>query len=284
MKSKASLLLSLGLGVLAVILMITWASARESQLLQLSDMKDVLVVTRDVPPNTILDEQVLSRKQVPATYVQPGAVTSVDAVRGRIAVVPIPRGAQVLSTYLEAAGRAALAYEVPRGQRALTIAVSDVTGVAGLVRPGNFVDIFGTFEFGRPVGTRNGQIQYADEKTETRVLMQNVQVIAVEREHRLDRPEPRQASEDGPAQETSRRDRRYANVTVLAGPRDAQRLVLAQELGMLTLTLRSNLDAGQVMDLGWLDELGLLEVKVPVKKRPRPVWRELRGTGGLSGF
>lgn len=285
MKSKASLLLSLGLGLLAVVLLFTWANARERQLLRLADMTDVIVATRDIPPNTILDEQVVARKQVPALYAQPKAVTALAEVHGRIAVVPIPAGAQVQSTFLEAAGRAALAYDVPRGRRAVTIAVSDVTGVAGLVRPGNAVDIFGTFEFGRPIGRSGGEIQYADEKTETRVLMQNVQVIAVEREHRLEGPEPRRAAEvEAGAPAEVRRDRSYANVTVLASPQEAQQLILAQELGTLTLTLRSTLDAGQLADLGWLDELGLLKVQVPVKRRPRPVWREIRGTGGLPRF
>ena len=50
---------------------------------------------------------------------------------------------------------------------------------------------FGTFEFGRPTGYQGGQVVYADEKTETRLLMQNVQVGAVERDIRKGGPAAR---------------------------------------------------------------------------------------------
>ena len=70
------------------------------------------------------------------------------------------------------------------------------------------------------------------------------------------------------------------NITVLVSPQQVQELVLAQHVGTLTLALRSNLDAGQVVDLGRLDPLGLLKVPIPVKPRSTPSWREIRGTGG----
>lgn len=292
MRSRAALLLSVLLGVIAVVMLLTWARGRESELLQLSEMKDVLVASSDILPNTIIDEQLVIRKQVPATYVQPRALTVLEEVKGRVTTVPIPTGAQILGTYLEDAGRTALAYDVPRGRRAITIAVSDVTGVGGLVRPGNFVDVFGTFEFGRPTGFQGGQVTYADEKTETRMLMQNMQVVAVDREYRRERPvarpyttpeEAQAAAQQEAEQAAAQRERSVANVTVLASPEQAQQLVLAQEIGTLTLMLRSNLDAGQVVDLGSLDALGLLKVPVPVKPRGGPSWREFRG-GTLGGL
>ena len=57
--------------------------------------------------------------------------------------------------------------------------MNDISGVGGLVRPGNFVDVMGTFEFGKPLGMTNGRMQCRT-SAETRVLMQNMQVVAVE--------------------------------------------------------------------------------------------------------
>jgi pilus assembly protein CpaB len=291
MRSRAALLLSIVLGAIAVVMILTWARGRESELLQLSQMKDVVVATQDILANTIIDEQLVIRKQVPSTYVQPRALSDVSEVRGRVTAVPVPSGAQILSTYLEDAGRVALAYDVPRGRRAITIAVSDVTGIAGLMRPGNFVDVLGTFQFGRPTGFQGGQMVFADEKTETRLMLQNLQVAAVEKEHSRERPAPHRFTTAEEAQERAALDEEEANaarersvstVTLLATPEEAQQLVLAQEIGTLTLMLRSNLDAGQVVDIGSLDTLGLLKVPIPVKPRPRPSWREYRGT--LSPF
>lgn len=286
MRSKAALLLSVVLGIIAVVMLMTWARSREGELLELAETRDVLVASRDILPNTIIDEQLVLRKRVPTAYVQPQALSDLNEVRGRVAAVPIPSGAQIIGTYLEEGGRMALAYEVPRGRRAVTIAVNDVTGVGGLVRPGNFVDVLGTFEFGRPTGFQGGQMVYADEKTETRLLMQNMQVVAVEREHRRGGPPPRRftTEEEAQAQQQAeaeaaalQRERAVGHVTLLASPEQAQQLVLAQEIGTLTLMLRSNLDAGQVVDLGSLDALGLLKVPIPVKPKARPAWREFRG-------
>lgn len=287
MRSKAALLLSLVLGVVAVVLLFSWASSREQSLLQQSAMTDVIVATVDVPPNTILDERLVQRVQVPRKYMQPKAATDINTVRGRVAATAIPAGGQILDTYLEEQGRVALAYEVPRGRRAVTIAVTAVTGVGGNVRPGNFVDIFGTFNFGRPTGFQGGTLVYADEKTEVRILLQNVQVAAVEREFRKSGPPARryvspedavEREQQAAAEAAEARNRSYSNVTLLLPIEQAQGIVLAQELGDLTLALRSNLDAGEVVDIGAMDQLKLLNVPIPIKPRPRPAWREMRGS------
>lgn len=293
MRSKAALGLSIVLGVLAVAVMAVYVGRQETVLLEQAEMKDVLVATSDILQNTVLDERLLQRIQVPAKYLQPKALSDVAAARGRVVSVPIPAGAQILGTYLTDLGETALSYEVPRGRRAITIAVSDVTGVGGLVRPGNFVDILGTFEYGRPTGYQNGRVVYADEKTETMTMMQNVQVVAVEREHTRERPAARTqgealtmgqqeaAVEEETAAREAARTRSITNVTVIVAPPQVQELVLAQQIGTLTLALRSNLDAGQVVDLGRLDPNGLLKVQIPVKPRATPSWREIRGSGAI---
>ncbi|MFN8060494.1 MAG: Flp pilus assembly protein CpaB [Vicinamibacterales bacterium] len=282
MRGKQAIVISVGLGVVALVLMSLYISGREQQLLELASMKDVVVSTQDILENTVIDEQNVATIQVPSKYVQPQAVTDVREILGRVTSVAVPKSAQIVGTYLEDVSRSALAYEVPRGQRAITVAVSDVTGVGGLIRPGNYVDVMGTFQFGRPVARQGLQVVYEDEKTETRLLMQNVQVVAVEKQHRRGRPLPRTSGQEAAAGavESAAEQQQQAdvrNVTVLVAPKQAQELILAQEIGTLTMALRSTLDGGQVVDLGSLDPFGLLKVTIPLKPRERPVWREIRG-------
>ena len=92
MRSRAALLLSIVLGAIAAVMILTWARGRESELLQLSQMKDVLVATKDIPANTIIDEQLVQRRQVPSTYMQPGAIGDVEAVKGRVTSIPDSAG------------------------------------------------------------------------------------------------------------------------------------------------------------------------------------------------
>lgn len=266
MSGRAKLLLSLMLGLLAVFLVFVYVRGLERQLYEEVDMQNVIVTREDVAAGTAIEERVIQRIAVPRKYRQPQTFPAIEEVAGRVAVVPIPAGSQISGGMLADAGAEALSFEVPRGRRAVAITVTDETGVGGLVRPGNFVDIVGTFEFGRPVGYEQGRIRYADEKTEIRTMMQNVFVVAVNRELRRERIQ----AETGAAPPQSQSQRTLRTVTVLVEPQRVQELILAQEIGDLTLSLRSGLDDTQV-DLPFLDPLGLLKVDIPVKPRPRAV-------------
>jgi pilus assembly protein CpaB len=266
MSGRAKLLLSLMLGLLAVFLVFVYVRGLERQLYEEVDMQNVIVTREDVAAGTAIEERVIQRIAVPRKYRQPQTFPAIEEVAGRVAVVPIPAGSQISGGMLADAGAEALSFEVPRGRRAVAITVTDETGVGGLVRPGNFVDIIGTFEFGRPVGYEQGRIRYADEKTEIRTMMQNVFVVAVNRELRRERIQ----AETGAAPPQSQSQRTLRTVTVLVEPQRVQELILAQEIGDLTLSLRSGLDDTQV-DLPFLDPLGLLKVDIPVKPRARAV-------------
>jgi pilus assembly protein CpaB len=263
MSGRAKLLLSLVLGLLAVFLVYMYVRGIERQLYEEVDMQNVVVAREAIGAGTAIDERLIQRIAVPRKYRQPQTFPTVEEVAGRVAVVPIAAGSQVVGGMLADAGAEALSFEVPRGRRAVAITVSDDTGVGGLIRPGNFVDIIGTFQFGRPVSNTNGRITYADEKTEVRTMMQNVFVVAVNKELRRERVQ-QETSGSGSTPSAALR-----TVTLLVDPQRVQELVLAQEVGDLSLSLRSSLDDTAV-DLPFLDPLGLLKVPIPLKpKAPR---------------
>jgi pilus assembly protein CpaB len=267
MRSRTSVVISLGLGLMAALMTVVYVRGRERQLYEEVSPRSALIATRDILANTVIDEQMVQRINVPQKYLQPKALAAVDEVVGRVALVPIPAGTQLLGTVLGDAGRAALTFDIPRGMRAVAIEVSDVTGVGGLVRPGNFVDVVGTFEFGRPV-LQAGRVIYQDEKTEVRTLLQNVPVVGVNRDLRetAAAPPPPEAPPARAAAERGRGETAMRTVTLLVEPSRVQELVLAQDIGTLTLALRTNLDQGQV-EVTMLDPLGLLQVQIPVKPK-----------------
>lgn len=281
MGNKGRLAAAVVAGVAAMLLTWLYISTREASLLSQSEPQTVVVATADIAGNTVIDAGMFETRTVPSAFAQPRAIARAEDVQGRVATVPIASGTQILATMLGDDGENALAYEVPAGQRAVSIGAADVMGVGGLVRPGNRVDILGTFEYGRPTGiSQAGVITYADERTETRLMMQDVRVLAVDQDYRRRGGAPRPVSaadSDSGAPVPIQEPRSIQNVTVLVSLRQAQELVLAQEIGTLTLTLRSNLDAGRVENLPNIDPLGLLGVQTPVKRRPVPVWREYRG-------
>ena len=282
MRNKGRLVAAIVAGIAAMVLTWLYISIRESSLLSQSEPQMVAVSKVDIPGNSVVEAGMFEMRSVPSAFAQPRAMTKPEDVQGRVATVPIPAGSQIIATMLGDESEGALAYEVPSGQRALTIAAADVMGVGGLVRPGNRVDIIGTFEYGRPIGiSQNGTINYADERTETRLMMQDVRILAVDKEHRRRgaAPRPVPTAEEVAAAEPAPPEPDIRNVTVLVSLRQAQELILAQEIGVLTLALRSNLDGGRVENLANMDPTTLLGVQTPVKRRPQPVWRELRGGG-----
>lgn len=105
-------------------------------------------------------------------------------------------------------GSARVATRVAEGKRAFTIPINAVSGVAGLVRPGDRVDILLTRSINKQLTTS--------------VILQNVLVIAT----------------DQVANTESDRARVASTATVEVDPTEAQRLTLAQQVGRLTLTLR----------------------------------------------
>ena len=275
MSGRAKLLLSIVLGLLAVFLVYVYVRGLERQLYEEVDMQNVIVAREPIAAGAAIDERVIQRLSVPRKYRQPQTFATTEEVAGRVAVVPIAAGAQVVGGMLADAGAEALSFEVPRGRRAVAITVTDDTGVGGLIRPGNFVDIVGTFEFGRPVSSQNGRVTYADERTEVRTMMQNVFVVAVNKELRRERIQEETSGQGGGGTQSTRSLR---TVTLLVDPQRVQELVLAQQVGDLSLSLRSSLDDTAV-DLPFLDPLGLLKVPIPLKPKPARAAQAFRDVG-----
>ncbi len=127
----------------------------------------------------------------------------------RVVLTPIAKSEPVLSNKITGSGqRASLAALLDPGMRAVTIRVDDVRGVAGFVRPGDRVDVLLTQNI-------NGNA-VAD------VLLTNVKILAV----------------DQVANERQENPTVARAVTAEVNTEQAQKLVLAQGIGSLSLVLR----------------------------------------------
>ena len=136
-----------------------------------------------------------------------------------------------------------VATQVAEGKRAFTIPINAVSGVAGLIAPGDRVDILLT--------------RTIDRELKTSVILQNILVIAT----------------DQLSNTESSRTRLASTATVEVDPKEAQKLALSQQVGRLTLTLRGmneavqeNVEAVGVGDLP--DQPEQVEV---VQPEPEPV-------------
>lgn len=161
----------------------------------------------------------LSVVQWPASSMPPHAFAKVDELlkgdRPRIALQRIEPNEPILKAKVSGfGGRATLSAALEDNQRAVTIRVDDVTGVAGFLLPGDRVDVILTRDVGGKGNPTNS------------ILLQDIRVLGVGQISNEQRDKPVVVRA----------------VTVEASPKQSQKLVLAQQVGRLSLVLRPAAD------------------------------------------
>jgi len=236
MRAVVMLGLALLLAGAAVYLARGWL---ESQVPQAAEEQPQIALTKVVVAtttlyfgNTIRSEHV-RLVDWPADALPPGSFQSVDELLGEAEERVVLRGMEVNEPVLKSkvsgfGGRASLSSVIAPDMRATTIRVNDVNGVAGFVLPGDRVDILLTRD---PTAGATGR-RGGGNNLITDVLLQNIKVLGIDQ----------QASEevDKPAVVKA--------VTLEITQFQAQKLVLAQQVGFLSLALRNtvNVDAETV--------------------------------------
>ncbi|EKT4523623.1 Flp pilus assembly protein CpaB [Pseudomonas putida] len=205
---------------------------------------EIVVVRRDVPANTPLtaDDLLLERLQV----VPAGAFQRIEQAVGRSSSRPLAAGSWLDEHSFQAGGP--LARMIRRHERAVAVAVDDVAGAAGQVRPGDYVDVllFLREENNNP-------------QSSAQVVLPALRVLSVGEQTGLANDgRPAQTADEQKAQ---RNQLGVATKTVaLAVPQAlASRLMLAAQAGTLRLAVRSADE--QLLARYWSDPQGAAQVE-----------------------
>ncbi len=190
---------------------------------------EVLVATRALPVGTIIDAEALRYQPWPEGLVQnayyikgkEGGVNPADllgtVVRNEVtAGQPVTQGALI-----KPGERGFLAAALSPGTRAITVSVSNTSGVAGFVFPGDRVDLVLTHEV-----TGEG-----DSLKVSETILRNVRVLATDQRMNA-------RDEEGKAVVQS-----VSTVTLEVTPKIAEKIAVAQTIGQLSLSLRSLADS-----------------------------------------
>ena len=238
---------------------------RETAKLQ-ANQTAVVVAAQDIPRGTVIAPETLETKIFPNQYVTPQAVTSLDRIAGMVTIAPIPKGEQITLSKLATGRRAGgLAEVTPVGKRAITINVDNIAALAGMIKPGDYVDLIVLLPV--PVlGPDGKQITQAA----TIPLLQNVLVLAVGQETGApSRVEGRY--EKGGKKETAGGGEISSLITVALAPQEANLLVFIQEQGKIRLIMRSPADSQiSQMQMVTPNNLALFLQHVLPKEATRP--------------
>lgn len=184
----------------------------------------VMIAKVDIPPKTKITPEMVSEIKVPPEYIQPGAIQSLDKVIGIIVREQIVTGEQISERRLVREGKAVgFTGMIPRDKRALTVAVNEVTGVAGFLKAGDYIDVVATFDAAN-VGDNVSAL-----------IIQNILVLAYNRDAEVVMPSAT-GKENG--KELSKEATKAATVTIAVSPDEAARITLAEERGKIRLVLR----------------------------------------------
>ncbi|MCD6352510.1 MAG: Flp pilus assembly protein CpaB [Armatimonadetes bacterium] len=228
---RQALAISMACGVLAAVLAYVYlkrpgpASTKSQPQPQETQ---VLVAAVDLTTGTRLNPALVSVKTLPEDKVPRQAIKAdkewTAKIEGLVAVAPVKAG-EILTDSLvrRPSSDLGLAFMVPDGMRAVTVALDEVSGISFLAKPGDRVDVLATFDL-------------PDDTVVTRTVLQDVEVLAVGTEI-VPEPEPSATSEEGKARPKSKRQQQ-TTATLAVTPDEAQKLVLADSKGKIRLALR----------------------------------------------
>ncbi len=233
----------------------------------------VLVAAQDIGIGQEITADMVEVKSLPADIVVAGAFSKPEDVVGKNAAGIIEKGDQlspnkVSQYYIPQLNEdvKAPSLVIPKGMRGFSVPVSEVTGVGGLLLPGDRVDVIAVFD----------ENEHFD-KAKAVVLLQNIMVVSVAQEALEPAPAAGAQAEEDQAQEGAQpapstegvippdvENQPSARQVVLAvTPQDAALLALVQQNATLYVSLRRQGDDAPV---GGPTEVDLL----PLGYRPSP--------------
>ena len=276
MKTKVALAVAIILGVVAMV-GVRELIVRKREEVE-SSRKTILVVVagQNIPSGTeVLPAHVNTARREARSVHQRAIVGSrFEMYRGRRVWRNIREGEMLLDTdFFRPPQERKFDSDILTGERAITIAVDQISGVSGLILPGSRVDVLATFADSSSGGSGQTQTNFI-----TRTLLSYVRVLAID-----------QQTTQGSVYGAEGRQGSYSAVTLAASPLEAQIIALAssQSQGMLRLTLRNPTDTESTVqtvkpvDVRSLDEAVQAADQHRRSRIPKPAPEDDPGTDAI---
>ncbi len=188
----------------------------------------IVVAANDLPLGSKIDPGQLKLARWSADAIPEGAFTNPGQVAGAFVKNQFVTNEPIVATKLFLGQKTAgiLPLLIPPGLRAVSVQVDEVSDIAGFILPHAHVDIL--------VAVANQGTGQGGDKPFSKIVLQNVEVLAVAQEVENKKDEPNLVKV----------------VTVLVTPQDAERLTLATREGVLRLAMRNYSDSKIVLTSG----------------------------------
>ena len=223
MRLKPMLLLALASGCGLVAMFLFQQATKGNTGAQVEDNVSVLVVTAEISPGELLNEENVEFRDYPVSVVPENVVTVPDEFEERASRVRAFPGDFVTLDKLSGKGDHAASQDIPSGMVAITILVDSAMTSSGLLLPGDRVDLLVTF-------TMRGQ--YGGGKV-IKTVLEFVEVFSVDQRREI---------------QTAKGEALAKTLTLLVDRDQALLVKLAEDIGKLHLTMRSKTDSEPRVD------------------------------------
>jgi pilus assembly protein CpaB len=219
MRPKSLLLLGLALGCgLVASIGISQVMDRQGQPQAKLETVPIYVALHNINLGDPITPTMLSLQEWPKDKVPRGAISKLEELEGRRPRTAIFEGEPIMETKLLAPGQIADPIRsIPKGMRLKTIAVDAEKSAAGLLGPGDRVDV--------QLFVRKDQ-RTGIETAKSKIILQNIRIFAVD--------QAVQRSADGRDERTIAK-----TVSLMLSPEQASKLALAERIGEISLIPRN---------------------------------------------
>lgn len=226
------------------------AAAAQQASLATATRTRAVVAKSTLPAQTVLTPDNVELRDVNTDALQPNAATALTDVQGKALSVPVATGQQILAPFLVNADSPDVkkfADLVPAGKRAMSVTFTELNTAGGLIAPGDYVDVIGTFN-------RNTL-----GKDQSMLILQDILVLAVAQSTSADQlprqssasaalPPPTRGTTSAPvptAASVPFAPAQTRTVTLAVDPEAAERLALAEDYGKLRYVVRPGTERTQ---------------------------------------
>ena len=191
-------------------------------------MVKVVQAKSDIPARTQLRESMLQVAEIPSNLAPEGIATDIGSLVGKPTRVAIMSGDVITNRKLFASIKdAGFTGTIPADRRAVTVGVDDVTGVAGLAKAGDFVDVMLISE------------KLENNRIKGEIILQNVLLLGINQTtERHDVPSNAQGDDKAKGQKQNAPEVKPATATLAVRPEEELRLAVAVQAGRIYLALR----------------------------------------------
>lgn len=255
MKNRQALIVALIMGFISIIMLFAYVKKVKSEATKGMELVKVLVAKEDLAGGTLLKTSNLLYRKYPAKYVEGRAISPDESslVLGKRLKWGVQKKRPILWSDIEMVEEREVSSLIEKGMRAVTVPVSKVSGVGGLVEPGMSVDLLYIFNVNsllpkrkRTVSKDNDSIKSiremmmakaldkAENEKGIMTLAQNVKVMAVDNRTSYS------------LADSNNKQNSYSTVTLMVDPKLAQIILYAQENGKLIFSLKNKSDVSEV--------------------------------------